>query len=411
MSGQILIRNLPPATRTWLRRECHRQNVSRNSLVLSVLQQAMGSGREPPRFDERPVAETPGNAAGGGLPFSFIDLFSGIGGLRLGLQAVGGRCRFSCEIDRFARRTYHAWFGETPAQDIRDFASGTGIPPHDVLAAGFPCQPFSIAGVSKKKSLGRDHGFQDKAQGTLFFHLATIVEATRPAVLLLENVKNLRTHNRGDTWRTISGRLADLGYVVFDQIIDAADYVPQHRERIFIAGFRRDIFGDTPPFRFPDPPAGAPPVLDDILLTDKQVSDKYVLSDHLWQYLQDYARRHQARGNGFGYGLADRTGITRTLSARYYKDGSEILIPRGPRRNPRRLTPLEAGRLMGFPEDLVQQQVVSDSQAYKQFGNAVVPGVVQAVAEQIAAVMRWQLGRRNHGCLLTPAPLQQISGV
>lgn len=402
MSGQILIRNLPHSTRNWLRKECDRQNISRNSLLLSVLQQAMEIGESPGLFDElpEPADPRPRPGEGGGLPFAFIDLFSGIGGLRLGLEAAGGHCRFSCEIDRFARRTYHAWFGETPAEDVQDHASGQHIPPHDLLAAGFPCQPFSIAGVSKKKSLGRAHGFHDKAQGTLFFHLASVIEACRPPVLLLENVKNLRSHNRGDTWQTIADRLQSLGYVVYDRILDAADYVPQHRERIFIVGFRRDLFGDQPPFRFPDPPAGAEPVLQDILQPEAEVDPKYGLSDHLWQYLQDYAERHKQRGNGFGYGLADPAGTTRTLSARYYKDGSEILIPRGPRRNPRRLTPLEAGRLMGFPEHLVRHQVVSDTQAYKQYGNAVVPAVVTAVARNIADVMRWQLTRQRDGCLL-----------
>ncbi len=322
--------------------------------------------------------------------FTFIDLFSGIGGLRIGLEAVGGQCLFSCEINPFARRTYHAWFGETPENDVTDFTAGEGVPDHDVLTAGFPCQPFSIAGVSKKNSLGRAHGFEDKAQGTLFFHLATLIESKQPSVLLLENVKNLRTHNKGDTWRTIAERLDELGYCVFFQVVDAVAYVPQHRERIFIVGFRRESFGDSPPFRFPEPPAETPPVLQEILEKESDVPDKYVLSEMLWNYLQEYARKHQERGNGFGFGLADRKGITRTLSARYYKDGSEILIPRHANQRPRRLMPLEAGRLMGFPEHLVRNQVVSDTQAYKQFGNAVVPKVVEAIARQIVEVLQWQ---------------------
>ena len=405
MSGQILIRNLPPSTSAWLNRESDRQNVSRNSFVLSVLEQARQRGQGPTLFDDLPEDSDSLARSAGGLPFSFIDLFSGIGGLRIGLESAGGRCLFSCEIDRFARRTYQAWFGETPVEDIQDFTTGAGVPAHDVLAAGFPCQPFSIAGVSKKKSLGRDHGFRDKAQGTLFFHLATIIESTRPPVLLLENVKNLRSHNRGDTWQTIATTLEELGYVVFDQIIDAADYVPQHRERIFIVGFDRAVFGDQPPFEFPDPPADSPSPIGELLQPEKEVDAKYVLSDHLWNYLQEYARRHKARGNGFGFGLADLQGRTRTLSARYYKDGSEILIPRGKDRNPRRLTPLEAGRLMGFPEHLIQHQVVSDTQAYKQFGNAVVPAVVSAIAGQIAEVMRWQVQRQGNGCLLASQPV------
>ena len=325
--------------------------------------------------------------------FRFIDLFSGIGGLRIGLEAVGGKCVFSCEIDSYARKTYGAWFGDTPEKDIREFTSGTGVPDHDVLTGGFPCQPFSIAGVSKKNSLGRAHGFGDKTSGTLFFHLASLIEAKQPRVLLLENVKNLRTHNKGDTWRTIAERLDELGYCVFSQIIDAAAYVPQHRERIFIVGFRRSEFGDSPPFRFPEPPEGAAPQLRKILEKESAVPDKYVLSELLWSYLQEYARKHQAKGNGFGFGLADRHGITRTLSARYYKDGSEILIPRQANQRPRRLMPLEAGRLMGFPEHLIRNQVVSDTQAYKQFGNSVVPKVVQAIAGQIVEVLQWHRAR------------------
>lgn len=322
--------------------------------------------------------------------FTFIDLFSGIGGLRIGLEAVGGRCLFSCEINPFARQTYHAWFGETPENDVTDFTSGEGVPDHDVLTGGFPCQPFSIAGVSKKNSLGRAHGFEDKTSGTLFFHLARLIESKQPSVLLLENVKNLRTHNKGDTWRTIAERLDELGYCVFFKIMDAAAYVPQHRERIFIVGFRRESFGDSPPFRFPEPPSKPAPKLREILEKEIDVPDKYVLSEILWNYLQDYARKHHAKGNGFGFGLADRQGITRTLSARYYKDGSEILIPRNANQRPRRLMPLEAGRLMGFPEHLIHNQVVSDTQAYKQFGNSVVPKVVEAIGQQIVEVLQWQ---------------------
>lgn len=321
--------------------------------------------------------------------FTFIDLFAGIGGLRLGLDEAGGKCVFSCEIDRYAQKTYQAWFGETPESDVTHFSSGEGIPQHDLLAAGFPCQPFSIAGVSKKNSLGRAHGFNDKAQGTLFFHLANIIEAKQPSVLMLENVKNLRSHNKGDTWKTISDRLDELGYQVFDKTIDAASYVPQHRERIFLVGFRRKTFGCNPPFRFPEPPAGERPKLADVLEKESAVPEKYILTEHLWNYLQQYAIKHQQKGNGFGCSVADRNGITRTLSARYYKDGSEILIPRRPGERPRRLMPLEAGRLMGFPEHLVGNQVVSDTQAYRQFGNAVVPKVAKAIARQIAEVLQW----------------------
>lgn len=334
------------------------------------------------------------------LPFSFIDLFSGIGGLRLGLESVGGRCVFSCENDRHAQKTYTSWFGENPAGDVADLSSEGAIPDHDLLAAGFPCQPFSIAGVSKKNSLGRAHGFRDRTQGTLFFHLAEIIDRKRPPVLLLENVKNLKSHDKGQTWNTIRGTLNELGYTVFSKIIDAADYVPQHRERIFIIGFSREVFGEEPEFLFPAPPEGPRPRLRDIL--QRNVDPKYTLSDKLWNYLQDYAEKHRKRGNGFGCSVAKLNGTTRTLSARYHKDGSEILIPqRG--RNPRRLTPTEAGRLMGFPEELTNRkaQVVSDTQAYRQFGNAVVPIVISALAEQIVRTMRdVVVAQSANGCIL-----------
>lgn len=346
--------------------------------------------------EDKPMSPTDTN-----LPFSFIDLFSGVGGLRLGLEAVGGRCLFSCENDRYAQKTYKSWHGDDPAGDVSEISTKGEIPDHDLLAAGFPCQPFSIAGVSKKNSLGRAHGFLDRTQGTLFFHLAEILDRKQPPTLLLENVKNLRSHDKGKTWNTIRGTLEELGYVVFDKIIDAADYVPQHRERIFIVGFRKDVFGEHPNFSFPVPPEAPRPKLQSIL--DTEVDPKYTLSDKLWQYLQDYAEKHRKRGNGFGCSVAKLNGTTRTLSARYHKDGSEILIPQKSPLNPRRLTPREAGRLMGFPEHLIgpKSQVVSDTQAYRQFGNAVVPPVITAVAEQIVTVMRQAvLSRSQNGCIL-----------
>jgi DNA (cytosine-5)-methyltransferase 1 len=321
--------------------------------------------------------------------FEFVDLFAGIGGLRLGLESIGGECVFSSEWDKYAAKTYAAWHGETPAGDINE-VEPISIPDHDILAAGFPCQPFSLAGVSKKISLGRAHGFDDVKQGNLFFALAEIISVKQPAIILLENVKNLRSHDRGRTWRVISDTLDSLGYEVHSQILDAAGWVPQHRERIFIVGFRRDIFAgafpDEVPFEFPTP-SGERHELRHIL--DARVDRKYTLSDHLWAYLQMYAAKHKALGNGFGYGLPDLGGVSRTLSARYHKDGSEILINQGPNKNPRRLTPLEAGRLMGFPVDEDRYKiVVSDTQAYRQFGNAVVPKVAAAVARQIDVVLQ-----------------------
>jgi DNA (cytosine-5)-methyltransferase 1 len=310
------------------------------------------------------------------------------------MESAGGTCVFTSEWDRYSAKTYAAWFGEKPCGDIREVAAES-IPDHDVLCAGFPCQPFSIAGVSKKKSLGREHGFRDATQGTLFFQVARIVEVKRPPVLLLENVKNLRSHNRGHTWQVIISTLRELDYELFSEVIDAADYVPQHRERVFIVAFDQRTFGRSGiPFSFPEKPRGATPKLAEIL--EAQVDRRYTLSDHLWNYLQNYAKKHAAAGNGFGYGLADLNGVSRTLSARYFKDGSEILIPQKGA-NPRRLTPREAARLMGFPEDM--EIVVSDTQAYKQFGNSVVPAVVADVGRKIAKVLAWQFAR-NGVCLL-----------
>lgn len=406
-----VVRELPEDIQTRLTQLAKQLGVGEDDLLLSFLHDALEetavvARRRAPAAqrllfaDDEVMEAAPVMPPETNLPFSFIDLFSGIGGLRLGLEAVGGRCVFSCERDKYAQKTYQNWFGESSAGDVTEISAKGAIPDHDLLAAGFPCQPFSIAGVSKKNSLGRAHGFKDRTQGTLFFHLAEIIDRKQPPVVLLENVKNLRSHDKGQTWQTISGTLDELGYSVFDKIIDAADYVPQHRERVFIVCFRKDVFGDTPHFGFPATPEGPRPKLRDIL--DRNVDDKYTLSDKLWNYLQDYAEKHRRKGNGFGCSVAKLGGTTRTLSARYHKDGSEILIPQNGR-NPRRLTPREAGRLMGFPEKLLtpELQVVSDTQAYRQFGNAVVPSVIEAVAKQIVAVMREAVvSTSGNGCIL-----------
>ena len=407
-------RALPEDLQSRLTDVARRLEMDQDELLVSLIESGLEdsedaltkrSRREPPQLFpiENVTDDHPMSAQDTNLPFSFIDLFSGIGGLRLGLESVGGRCVFSCENDRHAQKTYQSWFGENPAGDVAELSQDGAIPDHDLLAAGFPCQPFSIAGVSKKNSLGRAHGFKDRTQGTLFFHLAEIIDRKRPPVLLLENVKNLKSHDKGQTWNTIRGTLEELGYSVFNRIIDAADYVPQHRERIFIIGFAQEVFGDEPDFLFPAVPEGPRPRLREIL--EKKVDPKYTLSDKLWNYLQDYAEKHRKRGNGFGCSVAKLNGTTRTLSARYHKDGSEILIPqRG--RNPRRLTPREAGRLMGFPEQLVSRdaQVVSDTQAYRQFGNAVVPIVISAIAEQIVRTMRQVVVAQSaNGCILKTA--------
>ena len=355
--------------------------------------------------------------------FKFIDLFAGIGGIRSGFEKAGGRCVFTSEWNPFAVRTYKANYYNDPKEhifnkDIREVTLSADasvsehdaymhidkvIPDHDVLLAGFPCQPFSIAGVSKKNSLGRKHGFECDTQGTLFFDVARIIAAKRPVAFVLENVKNLKSHDKGKTFKVIMNALDELGYWVADsehsknedyKIIDGKHFVPQHRERIVLVGFRKDLSVHDG-FSLKDIKNLFPsnkPKLGDIL--DEKTEDKYILTPKLWEYLFNYSIKHKAKGNGFGYGLVKSGDITRTLSARYYKDGSEILIDRGYDSNlefshgdniakrPRRLTPRECARLMGYdqPGESNFKIPVSDTQAYKQFGNSVVVPVFAAVA-------------------------------
>jgi len=337
----------------------------------------------------------------GPTSFTFIDLFAGIGGTRLGFEAAGGRCVFTSEWNKYACQTYRANHADLHeiAGDIRAVKPAS-IPDHDILVAGFPCQPFSLAGVSKKNSLGRAHGFDDPTQGTLFFDIKRILAEKRPKAFLLENVKNLRSHDKGNTFKVIMRVLRDeLGYIVPEpRVIDAAAFVPQHRERIFIAGFREDCGFDWD--RLALPPKETHPKLEKILhrsdeapqmhFTESRkgrtyVTDKYTLSDHLWKYLQDYAEKHRLLGHGFGCSVFQPGDIARTLSARYHKDGSEILIAQK-NRNPRRLTPRECARLMGFKDSF--QISVSDTQAYRQFGNSVVVPVIAAIAHLMTACMR-----------------------
>lgn len=313
--------------------------------------------------------------------FKFIDLFAGIGGFRLAFQNLGGKCVFTSEWNYFAQKTYERNFGEVPFGDITK-VDADNIPEHDILLAGFPCQPFSIAGVSKKNSLGRAHGFLDKTQGTLFFDVARIIERKRPKMFLLENVKNLVSHDKGRTFQIIRETLQELNYTIHSSVLDGQSYVPQHRERIFIVGFDNKVFKGDQSFNFPET-LDTTSAIEDIL--ERSVDPKYTLSDKLWEYLQMYAKKHKEKGNGFGFGLTPLDGIARTLSARYYKDGSEILIGQH-RKNPRRLTPRECARIQGYPESF-DITAVSDNQAYKQFGNSVVVPLVQAVGKNMVKAL------------------------
>lgn len=308
--------------------------------------------------------------------FKFIDLFAGIGGIRLAFQNLGGKCVFTSEWDTYSKKTYDANFGEVPFGDITKI-NESEIPDHDILLGGFPCQPFSIAGVSKKNALGRAHGFLDETQGTLFFDVARIIKHKMPKAFMLENVKNLVSHDKGKTFTIIKETLKELGYSIHFKVLDGQHFVPQHRERIIIVGFNNNIFNGEETFEFPkmgDAKFAVRDILEDI------VDPKYTLSDKLWNYLQEYAKKHKAKGNGFGFGLTNLDSISRTMSARYYKDGAEILIPQDAL-NPRRLTPRECARLQGFPDSFIIP--VSDNQAYKQFGNSVVTPLIQAVGKNI----------------------------
>lgn len=324
--------------------------------------------------------------------FRFIDLFAGIGGIRMAFEAHGGRCVFTSEWNSFAQKTYlanfpnsaHALEGDITKVDEND------IPDHDVLLAGFPCQPFSIAGVSKKNALGRAHGFADETQGTLFFDVARIIAAKRPAAFLLENVKNLMSHDKGNTFRVIKKVLEEeLGYHISYKVVNGAHFVPQHRQRILIVGFREKTDFTFDDVHLPDdqptmasilhPQDGSEePEVHYTVGPKAKVDKRYTLTPNLWAYLQNYAAKHKAAGNGFGFGLVGPDSVSRTLSARYYKDGSEILVSQGPRKRPRRLTPRECARLMGLPNSFIIP--VSDTQAYKQFGNSVVMPAMKEVA-------------------------------
>ncbi|MGH2564513.1 MAG: DNA (cytosine-5-)-methyltransferase, partial [Ginsengibacter sp.] len=300
--------------------------------------------------------------------FTFVDLFAGIGGFRIAMQAHQGECIFTSEWDKYAQRTYYANFGEIPFGDITKEETKRWIPgKFDILCGGFPCQPFSIAGVSKKNSLGRKHGFEDEKQGNLFFHIADIIKRHRPKAFFLENVKNLVSHDKGKTFKIIKETLEGLEYSFHSRVLNGRHFVPQNRERTFMVGFDRRVYNNKEKFKFPELPRPSKKIKD---ILEKKVDPKYILTDHLWKYLQDYSKKHKEKGNGFGFGLVDLNGTSRTMSARYYKDGSEILIPQKDK-NPRRLSIRESARLQGYPDHFIID-AVSMNQGYKQFGNSVV---------------------------------------
>lgn len=340
--------------------------------------------------------------------FTFIDLFAGIGGIRQGFEHIGGECVFTSEWDRHARHTYSVNYGvpeEEIAGDIWEVPLES-IPRHDVLVGGFPCQPFSLAGVSKKNALGRAHGFACDAQGTLFFRIAEILKEKKPAAFMLENVKNLQSHNGGHTFRVIKHVLEkELGYRISTMVIDGKRWTPQHRERIFIVGFKDELSIDFkwPTETWPEPGAVR---MDRVLERNERVDPKYTLSDRLWQYLQEYRDKHQAKGNGFGCSVVTPNDTTRTLSARYHKDGSEILVSQGSRKNPRRLTPRECARLMGYDDSFELPVSVSDTQLYRQFGNSVVVPAVKAVAEAMKPFLEeaFRKERRSRVRVVAKAP-------
>jgi DNA (cytosine-5)-methyltransferase 1 len=306
------------------------------------------------------------------MTFTFIDLFAGIGGMRIAFEKAGGECVFSSEWDKFAQQTYAANFDDTPHGDITQVEL-TEVPRHDILIGGFPCQPFSHAGLKR--------GFED-TRGTLFFDVARIIDHRKPSMVLLENVKGFTTHDKGRTMSVVKETLEELGYNVFHRVLNAKDFgVPQNRERVFIVAINKKKMGSIG-FEYPTP-IKVETKLGDIL--DAKVDEKYTISNKLWAGHKRRLKEHRAKGNGFGYSLFNsESPYTSTISARYYKDGSEILIEQKDA-NPRKLTPREAARLQGFPEKF--KIPVSDNQAYKQFGNSVAVPVIHAIAKNMVKLM------------------------
>ena len=404
MPHDILIRNVPDETYKALS-ELKPPELTQTEFLRGVLDDAVLDSKQLSIFQNR----IPPQQIGDNTHFKFIDLFAGIGGFHCAMTAVGGECVFTSEWDKHAVKTYKEWYrtDNVMSDDIRDF-DPSQIPDHDVLCAGFPCQPFSLAGVSKKNSLGRKHGFEDETQGNLFFSIMKIVEAKRPPILFLENVPNLKSHDKGNTWKVIEQHLFDADYETYSETVDASQWVPQKRKRIFIVCFDKKVFGrpDNIRFEWPENVTADGPKLSSVL--EDNPDSKYMLSDKLWEYLQNYAKKHAAKGNGFGFGLNHGDSVTRTMSARYHKDGSEILIEQSGWKNPRRLTPQEAHKLMGYNERYARMfghdgsfpLVVSDTQAYRQCGNSVVPQAIESVAREIVTIMARTFKSEGNGCLL-----------
>ncbi len=398
--------NLPPGPLALLSRVRQRLSQRDIALQLQVAPKTISrweSGKtDCPRYVQYALLEmlrTGSRPNSSEVQFTFIDLFAGIGGMRMGFERAGGQCVFTSEWNPWAQKTYIENFGNDHPLigDIVPYEEDE-IPDHDVLLAGFPCQPFSIAGVSKKNALGRPHGFECATQGTLFFDVARIIAAKRPKAFLLENVKNLVSHDGGNTFRVIKETLEkELKYHIQTRVIDGQSFVPQHRERLLIVGFREETGFSFDSFLKPESGPRLSSILHPEDGTEKaeppftvgelaRVHSKYVLTDKLWAYLQAYADKHKKAGNGFGFGLVTPDSVSRTLSARYYKDGSEILVSRGKKKSPRRLTPRECARLMGYPDTF--RIPVSDTQAYKQFGNSVIVPVIAEVARMMLPHIR-----------------------
>tara|TARA_R110000744_G_scaffold380541_1_gene501872 strand:- start:4927 stop:6144 length:1218 start_codon:yes stop_codon:yes gene_type:complete len=305
--------------------------------------------------------------------FRFIDLFAGIGGVRLGFQQAGGTCVFSSEYDKGAQKTYKENHGEVPFGDITKI-NELSIPDHDVLLAGFPCQPFSHAGVSARNAVGKKHGFLCDTQGTLFFDVMRVIDAKKPKIVFLENVRNLERHDEGRTFRTIKNTIEDSGYTFSYNVIDSSSVVPQRRIRCYIVAIRKDI---NVKFEFPDFEGESLPLRS---ILEEKVDDIYTISDKLWLGHINRTKRNVDRGTGFTAYTADLNKPSNTIVARYGKDGKECLIPQEGK-NPRLLTQRECARLQGFPEDFVVPKVRAP--AYKQFGNSVAVPVIIRLAERI----------------------------